>query len=168
MLNLNRNNMNFFVYMEIGADLFSKIKWSVLVGLEGAWCQKISEGMELYRWEWVWRSIADQSQKQQSQSGNFVDYTIHYICELTKLSAPERTGSTKKLKISEKKKISWWLDTNVLWIFTWISFGKVALNIRVWRFPTGGMVSFSTIRRIWGSNPMSSIRSASSKTRNLW
>lgn len=155
--------------MEIGADLFSKIKWSVLVGLEGAWCQKISEGMELYRWEWVWRSIADQSQKQQSQSGNFVDYTIHYICELTKLQHLKEQVAQRSWKSQKKNKtISWWLDTNVLWIFTWISFGKVALNIRVWRFPTVGMVSFSTIRRIWGSNPMSSIRSASSKTRNLW
>lgn len=103
MLNLNRNNMNFFVYMEIGADLFSKIKWSVLVGLEGAWCQKISEGMELYRWEWVWRSIADQSQKQQSQSGNFVDYTIHYICELTKLQHLKEQVAQRSWKSQKKK-----------------------------------------------------------------
>ena len=50
---------------------------------------------------------------------------------------------------------------------TWISFGNVALNMRVWRSPAGGILSRSTIRRICGSNPMSSIRSASSSTRNL-
>lgn len=48
---------------------------------------------------------------------------------------------------------------------TWISLGKVALNIMVWRAPLGGMVSCSTIRLICGSKPMSSIRSASSRTR---
>lgn len=52
-------------------------------------------------------------------------------------------------------------------ILTWISFGNVALNISVCRVPVAGMVSFSTIRRICGSNPMSSMRSASSRTRNL-
>ena len=50
---------------------------------------------------------------------------------------------------------------------TCISLGKVAENMRVCRWPTGGMVSCSTMRRIWGSKPMSSIRSASSSTRNL-
>lgn len=50
---------------------------------------------------------------------------------------------------------------------TCISFGNVALNIRVWRSPAEGMLSFSTIRRICGSNPISSMRSASSSTRNL-
>jgi len=39
--------------------------------------------------------------------------------------------------------------------------------MRVWRSPAGGMLSFSTIRRICGSKPISSIRSASSSTRNL-
>lgn len=51
------------------------------------------------------------------------------------------------------------------WKHTWISLGKVALNIMVWRAPLGGIVSCSTIRLICGSKPMSSIRSASSKTR---
>lgn len=50
---------------------------------------------------------------------------------------------------------------------TWISLGNVALNISVWRSPALGIVSWSTMRRICGSNPMSNMRSASSKTRNL-
>ncbi len=59
---------------------------------------------------------------------------------------------------------SCWQDSCML---TWISFGKVALNIMVWRAPLGGIVSCSTIRLIWGSKPISSILSASSKTRYL-
>ena len=47
----------------------------------------------------------------------------------------------------------------------WISLGKVAENMRVCLLPGGGMLSCSTMRRIWGSNPMSSIRSASSRQR---
>lgn len=50
---------------------------------------------------------------------------------------------------------------------TWISLGNVALNISVWRSPALGIVSWSTMRRICGSNPMSNMRSASSRTRNL-
>jgi hypothetical protein len=50
---------------------------------------------------------------------------------------------------------------------TCISLGKVAENMRVWREPVGGMLSCSTIRRIWGSKPISNIRSASSRIRNL-
>lgn len=48
---------------------------------------------------------------------------------------------------------------------TWISLGKVALNIMVCRMPLCGMVSCSTMRLIWGSKPMSNMRSASSRTR---
>ena len=50
---------------------------------------------------------------------------------------------------------------------TCISLGKVALNMSVCLVPVAGMLSFSTMRRIWGSNPISNIRSASSSTRNL-
>jgi len=50
---------------------------------------------------------------------------------------------------------------------TWISLGKVALNMSVCLSFGPGMLSFSTMRRICGSNPMSSIRSASSNTKNL-
>lgn len=53
----------------------------------------------------------------------------------------------------------------VLLNLTWISLGKVALNIMVWRTPLGGIVSCSTMRRIWGSKPMSNMRSASSSVR---
>ena len=52
-------------------------------------------------------------------------------------------------------------------IITWISLGKVALNISVCLFPVTGILSCSTILRIWGSKPMSNIRSASSRTRYL-
>mmetsp|Transcript_44291 Transcript_44291/g.73469 ORF Transcript_44291/g.73469 Transcript_44291/m.73469 type:complete len:216 (-) Transcript_44291:442-1089(-) len=45
----------------------------------------------------------------------------------------------------------------------WISRGKVALNMKVCR--SRGMSSCSTMRRICGSKPMSSMRSASSRTR---
>lgn len=48
---------------------------------------------------------------------------------------------------------------------TWISLGKVALNIMVCRMPLGGIVSCSTIRLICGSKPMSNMRSASSRTK---
>mmetsp|Transcript_24684 Transcript_24684/g.53242 ORF Transcript_24684/g.53242 Transcript_24684/m.53242 type:complete len:209 (+) Transcript_24684:901-1527(+) len=47
----------------------------------------------------------------------------------------------------------------------WISLGKVAENMRVCRSPVRGMFSRSTTRRICGSKPMSSMRSASSITR---
>ena len=50
---------------------------------------------------------------------------------------------------------------------TWISFGNVAENIRVCLSPVLGMLYLSMILRIWSSNPISSIRSASSKTRYL-
>lgn len=50
---------------------------------------------------------------------------------------------------------------------TCISFGNVALNIRVCRTSFGGIASCSTMRRIWGSKPMSSILSASSNTKYL-
>ena len=56
----------------------------------------------------------------------------------------------------------------------WISFGNVAENISVCRppppsatAPDAGIPSCWTIRRICGSKPMSSMRSASSSTRNL-
>ena len=55
---------------------------------------------------------------------------------------------------------------NIL-LHTWISLGKVAENIMVCLSPICGIVSCSTIRLICGSNPMSSIRSASSSTRKL-
>mmetsp|Transcript_21307 Transcript_21307/g.52913 ORF Transcript_21307/g.52913 Transcript_21307/m.52913 type:complete len:222 (-) Transcript_21307:84-749(-) len=47
----------------------------------------------------------------------------------------------------------------------WISLGKVAEKSIVWRSPTGGISRCSTNCRIWGSNPMSSMRSASSSAR---
>ena len=49
----------------------------------------------------------------------------------------------------------------------WISLGKVAENMRVCLLPAGGMLSCSTILLIWGSKPMSSILSASSRQRWL-
>lgn len=50
---------------------------------------------------------------------------------------------------------------------TWISFGKVALKSMVCRTPGGGMSICCTIFLIWGSKPMSSIRSASSRAKYL-
>mmetsp|Transcript_17624 Transcript_17624/g.50475 ORF Transcript_17624/g.50475 Transcript_17624/m.50475 type:complete len:226 (-) Transcript_17624:868-1545(-) len=44
---------------------------------------------------------------------------------------------------------------------------KVAENSRVWRRSLGGMSDCWTMRRIWGSKPMSSMRSPSSRTRKV-
>eukprot|EP00967_Tisochrysis_lutea_P022367 scaffold25470_cov25-Tisochrysis_lutea.AAC.2 len=49
----------------------------------------------------------------------------------------------------------------------WICLGKVAENMSVWRSGDCGMPSCCTMRRIWGSNPMSSMRSASSSVRTV-
>mmetsp|Transcript_28034 Transcript_28034/g.95563 ORF Transcript_28034/g.95563 Transcript_28034/m.95563 type:complete len:302 (+) Transcript_28034:105-1010(+) len=49
----------------------------------------------------------------------------------------------------------------------WIASGNVALNSSVCLLALGGMSLCCTMRRTCGSNPMSSMRSASSRTRNL-
>ena len=67
----------------------------------------------------------------------------------------EPTRPTDKNTYSFKKSLA------SIWIFC----GNVAENMSVWRSITPGISSPSTMRRICGSKPMSSMRSASSSTR---
>mmetsp|Transcript_23106 Transcript_23106/g.53410 ORF Transcript_23106/g.53410 Transcript_23106/m.53410 type:complete len:262 (+) Transcript_23106:516-1301(+) len=75
------------------------------------------------------------------------------VCVMSAVVDPTRPTATKMYLVMNS-------DANF-----WISLGKVAENMSVWRSPVRGMFSRSTTLRICGSKPMSSIRSASSITR---